>query len=43
MVCLFYYDSIVDHTKTKYLVMFDTKWATGIDYVKAIFASLSNK
>ena len=32
-----------DPTNTNYIVMFDTKWATGIEYVKAIFADLSLK
>ena len=30
-----------DPTNTNYIVMFDAKWATGIEYVKAIFADLS--
>ena len=32
-----------DPTNTKYIVMFDAKWVTGIEYVKAIFAELSLK
>ena len=32
-----------DPTNTDYIVMFDARWATGIEYVKAIFAELSLK
>ena len=32
-----------DPTNTNYIVMFDARWATGIEYVKAIFAELSLK
>ena len=35
--------SEVDMTSTKYITMFDTTWAYGNEYVKALFAELSNE
>lgn len=33
----------VDMTSTKYITMFDTTWAYGNEYVKMLFAELSNE
>ena len=30
-----------DRTSSKFIVMFDARWASGIEYVRALFAELS--
>lgn len=30
-----------DRTSSKFVVMFDARWASGIEYVRALFAELS--
>lgn len=30
-----------DRTSSRFVVMFDARWATGIEYVRALFAELS--